>query len=597
MNNPRHLLYFIVVFIITLFSSEEVYSIEYSISQGYPAKYSDNFDHFEYVNPRAKKGGTIRLSAFGTYESLNPFLLKSLAPAGMNNLIFETLMVRSLDEPSSSYGHIASGYDLAKDGLSVTYFIKDNARFSNGDKIKASDVEFSYKTLISNVSHPQYRLYWSDIKTTRVLDDKSIQFIFKKANPELHMIIGDLPVFSKKWLNGKSFEDTILDHPIASGPYTVDSFEPGKFIKYKKNPNYWALIEPTTRGMYNFDYIIYKYYKDMTVGLEAFKAGEYDYIFENHSKRWARDYSGPNFTNGIIFKTSLKHENNAGIQGFIFNTRKEIFQNKQVRKAITLAFDFDWSNKNLFYNQYQRCTSYFSNSELSASKSPSIDEINMAKSLNISLSKIIEKDLTFITKSKNIRNNLIKAKKIFDDLGWKVRDNILYDTNNRPIEFDFLLAQKGFERILAPFAKNLKKLGIQLNYRTIDVSLYQRRVDTFDFDMMVMSYSQSQSPGNELFAMFHSSSAERPGSYNVGGIINKDIDKLVDKIVYSTTRQEMITASHLLDRILWNEFYLLPNWYINEHRVAYFDKFGMPNKLPKYYQPTDYVLKTWYLKQ
>ena len=597
MNNPRHLLYFIVVFIITLFSSEEVYSIEYSISQGYPAKYSDNFDHFEYVNPRAKKGGTIRLSAFGTYESLNPFLLKSLAPAGMNNLIFETLMVRSLDEPSSSYGHIASGYDLAKDGLSVTYFIKDNARFSNGDKIKASDVEFSFKTLISNVSHPQYRLYWSDIKTTRVLDDKSIQFIFKKANPELHMIIGDLPVFSKKWLNGKSFEDTILDHPIASGPYTVDSFEPGKFIKYKKNANYWALIEPTTRGMYNFDYIIYKYYKDMTVGLEAFKAGEYDYIFENHSKRWARDYSGPNFTNGIIFKTSLKHENNAGIQGFIFNTRKEIFQNKQVRKAITLAFDFDWSNKNLFYNQYQRCTSYFSNSELSASKSPSIDEINMAKSLNISLSKIIEKDLTFITKSKNIRNNLIKAKKIFDDLGWKVRDNILYDTNNRPIEFDFLLAQKGFERILAPFAKNLKKLGIQLNYRTIDVSLYQRRVDTFDFDMMVMSYSQSQSPGNELFAMFHSSSAERPGSYNVGGIINKDIDKLVDKIVYSTTRQEMITASHLLDRILWNEFYLLPNWYINEHRVAYFDKFGMPNKLPKYYQPTDYVLKTWYLKQ
>mgnify|MGYP001491705915 FL=1 len=597
MNNPRHLVYFIVVFIITLFSSEEVYSIEYSISQGYPAKYSDNFDHFEYVNPRAKKGGTIRLSAFGTYESLNPFLLKSLAPAGMNNLIFETLMVRSLDEPSSSYGHIASGYDLAKDGLSVTYFIKDNARFSNGDKIKASDVEFSYKTLISNVSHPQYRLYWSDIKTTRVLDDKSIQFIFKKANPELHMIIGDLPVFSKKWLNGKSFEDTILDHPIASGPYTVDSFEPGKFIKYKKNANYWALIEPTTRGMYNFDYIIYKYYKDMTVGLEAFKAGEYDYIFENHSKRWARDYSGPNFTNGIIFKRSLKHENNAGIQGFIFNTRKEIFQNKQVRKAITLAFDFDWSNKNLFYNQYQRCTSYFSNSELSASKSPSIDEINMAKSLNISLSKIIEKDLTFITKSKNIRNNLIKAKKIFDDLGWKVRDNILYDTNNRPIEFDFLLAQKGFERILAPFAKNLKKLGIQLNYRTIDVSLYQRRVDTFDFDMMVMSYSQSQSPGNELFAMFHSSSAERPGSYNVGGIINKDIDKLVDKIVYSTTRQEMITASHLLDRILWNEFYLLPNWYINEHRVAYFDKFGMPNKLPKYYQPTDYVLKTWYLKQ
>ena len=596
MNNPRHLQKLLVICAFLLIPSKEANSIEYSISQGYQAKYSDNFRHFDYVDPNAKQGGTIRLSAFGTYESLNPFLLKSLAPAGINTLVFETLMVRSLDEPSSSYGHIASGYDLANDGLSVTYFIKENARFSNGDQITADDVKFSFQTLMSNVSHPQYRLYWADIKSTKVLNSKSIKFIFKRVNPELHMIIGDLPVFSEKWLNGKSFEDTILSQPIASGPYTIDSYEPGKFIKYKKNKNYWAATEPTRKGMFNFDYIIYKYYKDMTVGLEAFKAGEYDYIFENHSKRWARDYSGPNFSNGIISKTLLKHENNAGIQGFIFNTRKEIFQNKKVRKAITLAFDFEWSNKNLFYNQYQRCTSYFSNSELSANNSPTIDEINMAESLGIPSNKIVNKDLTFMSRSTNSRANLIKAKKIFDDLGWKVRENVLYNTNGTPVEFDFLLAQKGFERILAPFAKNLKKLGIQLNYRTIDVSLYQRRVDTFDFDMMVMSYPQSQSPGNELFAMFHSDSAERRGSYNVGGIVNSDVDKLVNKIVYSDNRQEMITASHLLDRILWNEFYLLPNWYINEHRVAFFDKFKMPDKLPKYYQPTDYVLKTWYFE-
>ena len=596
MNNPRHLQKLLVICAFLLIPSKEANSIEYSISQGYQAKYPDNFRHFDYVDPNAKQGGTIRLSAFGTYESLNPFLLKSLAPAGINTLVFETLMVRSLDEPSSSYGHIASGYDLANDGLSVTYFIKENARFSNGEQITADDVKFSFQTLMSNVSHPQYRLYWADIKSTKVLNSKSIKFIFKRVNPELHMIIGDLPVFSEKWLNGKSFEDTILSQPIASGPYTIDSYEPGKFIKYKKNKNYWAATEPTRKGMFNFDYIIYKYYKDMTVGLEAFKAGEYDYIFENHSKRWARDYSGPNFSNGIISKTLLKHENNAGIQGFIFNTRKEIFQNKKVRKAITLAFDFEWSNKNLFYNQYQRCTSYFSNSELSANNSPTIDEINMAESLGIPSNKIVNKDLTFMSRSTNSRANLIKAKKIFDDLGWKVRENVLYNTNGTPVEFDFLLAQKGFERILAPFAKNLKKLGIQLNYRTIDVSLYQRRVDTFDFDMMVMSYPQSQSPGNELFAMFHSDSAERRGSYNVGGIVNNDVDKLVNKIVYSDNRQEMITASHLLDRILWNEFYLLPNWYINEHRVAFFDKFKMPDKLPKYYQPTDYVLKTWYFE-
>ena len=586
-----------IILLLLVLSISTVRSADYSISMGYAAKYPSDFRYYEYVNPNADKGGTMRLSAFGTYESLNPFLLKSLSPAGLNDLVFETLMDRSLDEPSSSYAHIASGYKLAKDGLSVTYYIKSNAKFSNGDHITAHDVDFSFNTLMSKVSHPQYRLYWSDIKSSEVIDNKTIKFSFKKVNPELHMIIGDIPIFSKKWLGNKKFEETILDIPIGSGPYIVDNFEPGKYITYKKNPDYWANSEPTRIGMYNFERIVFKYYKDMTVGLEAFKAGEYDYIFENHSKRWARDYLGPNFSNGTIKKNLLNHKNNAGIQGFIFNTRKDIFKDYRVRKAITLAFDFDWSNKNLFYNQYKRCTSYFSNSELSASIKPSQDEILMANQLSIPLEKVKNKDISFTNKSSDARENLKKAKKIFDDLGWYVKNNTLHDLKGDEVEFDFLLAQKGFERILAPFAKNLKKLGIHLNYRTIDLSLYQRRVDTFDFDMMVMSYPQSQSPGNELFAMFHSSSAEKRGSYNVGGIINDDVDKLVEKIVYTNNREEMLVASHLLDRILWNEFYLLPNWYINQHRIAFFDKFNMPQKLPKYFQATDYVLKTWYFKK
>jgi len=334
----------------------------------------------------------------------------------------------------------------------------------------------------------------------------------------------------------------------------------------------------------------------MTVALEAFKAGEYDYIFENHSKRWARDYNGPNFDNGIIIKTQLKHLNNAGIQGFIFNTRKKIFMNREVRKAITLAFDFNWSNKNLFYNQYKRCKSYFSNSELSAPIEPSNYELELARELSIPLKLVKAKDIGFIDNKKSSRDNLVEAKKIFDKLGWKVHDDILHDNNGNKIEFHFLLAQKGFERILAPFAINLKKLGIKLNYRTIDLSLYQRRVDSFDFDMMVMSYPQSQSPGNELFAMFHSSSANKKGSYNVGGIQDKNVDKLLERIVYSASREDMIKSAHLLDRLLWNEFYMLPNWFINEHRIAYFDKFKMPNNLPKYYEATDYILKTWSIK-
>ena len=584
------------IIIYTMFFS--IVSIgDYSIGVGYKPKYNDSFANFDYVDPKSKQGGVIKLSAFGTFESLNPFLLKSLAPTGLTNLVFETLMERSLDEPSSSYGHIASNYILSDDKLSVIYYIKDNAYFSNGDKITANDVEFSYHTLTGKNAHPQYKIYWSDIRNVIVLDERSIKFTFKQKNPELHMIIGDIPVFSKKWFNGKSFSESILDAPIASGPYIISKYETGRFIEYKKNPNYWAKNEPTRKGMFNFEKIIFKYYKDMTVALEAFKAGEYDFIYENHSKRWARDYNGPNFDNNTIIKTELKHMNNAGIQGFIFNTRKKVFQDKNVRKAITLAFDFNWSNKNLFYNQYTRCESYFSNSELSGKTKPTIQEINLAKKLLIPLSRVIEKDNIFINESsKNNRKNLLAAKKIFDELGWVVKDEILYDDTNTKVEFNFLLAQKGFERILAPFAKNLKKLGIKLNYRTIDLSLYQRRVDSFDFDMMVMSYPQSQSPGNELMSMFHSSSANSKGAYNVGGINDPDIDILLETIIYSSERGEMIVASNLLDRLLWNEFYMLPNWYINTHRIAFFDKFNQPEDLPKYYEATNYILKTWSMK-
>ena len=585
---------FLIILTILLVNSSILYANS-SIAIGYTPKYSNNFKNFEYVNPDIAKGGLIKLSAFGSFESLNPFLLKSLSAAGLNDLVFETLMERSLDEPSSSYAHIASSYEIADDKLSVIYYIDDKAKFSNGDRIKAVDVKFSFDTLMSNDAHPQYRLYWADVNSAEVLNDYSVRFVFKKINPELHMMLGDLPIFSSEWFNKKQFNSVVLEDPIASGPYVVSDYEIGRFIEYKRNPKYWAKKKPTRVGMFNFDTIIFKYYKDMTVALEAFKAGEYDFIYENHSKRWARDYSGPNFDNGVIIKRQLKHSNNTGIQGFVFNTRKEIFQNREIRKAITLAFDFQWSNDNLFYNQYERCDSYFSNSELSASVIPSDNEDMLAKKLGINLNRLKNKEHNFIVNN-NIRDNLIEAKKIFDKLGYNVVNNKLFSPQGKKVEFSFLLAQKGFERILAPFAMNLKKLGITLNYRTIDTSLYQRRVDSFDFDMMVMSYPQSQSPGSELYAMFHSSSSERRGSFNVGGINDKDVDKLIDEIIYSKKRDDLIIASHLLDRILWNDFYMLPNWYISEHRIAYFDKFNYPEKLPKYFQATNYILKTWAIK-
>jgi microcin C transport system substrate-binding protein len=349
--------------------------------------------------------------------------------------------------------------------------------------------------------------------------------------------------------------------------------------------------------MYNFDSISIKYYKDMTVALEAFKAGEYDYILENHSKRWARDYNGPNFVNKKIIKTELIHKNNTGIQGFAFNTRKDIFSDIHLRKAISIVFDFEWSNKNLFYNQYLRSNSYFSNSELSASVTVSKDELLLSRNLSINPIRIKDKIILPINNSPaEYRKSLVKAKKILDNSGYYIKENQLYSPRHELVSINFLLAQKGFERILAPFRNNLKRLGIVLNYRTVDLSLYQQRLDNYDFDMTVVSYPQSQSPGSELLSMFSSISYDKNGAFNFPGIKDNDVDKIIDKLIYSSNRKELITAAHLLDRLLWNEYYLVPNWYINTHRIAYYDKFIQPNILPLYYQATNYVLQTWSMK-
>ena len=557
-----------------------------SISIGYTAKY-DSFDNFDYVNTNSKKGGDITISAFGTFDSLNPFLLKSLPPAQINNLMFDTLMTRSLDEPSSSYPLIAKSYNLGKDRLSVTYHIDENAKFTNNKSVTAYDVKYSYDLLISDAAHPQYRIYWSDIKSVVVINKSSIKFIFKRKNPELHMIIGDLPIFSRDWISVEEFPKNVKKNPITSGPYIIKDYSIGKYITYKRNDDYWATNKPTRKYMYNFDLVNIKYYKDMTVALEAFKAGEYEYILENHSKRWARDYKGPNFSNHKIIKTELIHFNNTGIQGFAFNTRKSIFKDINLRKAITNIFDFEWSNKNLFYNQYLRSSSYFSNSELSADINVSDEEYKLAKKLDK------KNVLPVNTNPATYRDSLVSAKKLLDRSGYYIKNNQLYNKLDEPIIINFLLAQKGFERILAPFRNNLLRLGITLKYRTVDLSLYQQRLDNYDFDMTVVSYPQSQSPGSELMSMFSSESSNKNGAFNFPGIEDDDVDKLIKEVIYSSLRKDMITSAHLLDRLLWNQYFMVPNWYINTHRVAYYDKFYQPEILPLYFQATNYVLQTW----
>jgi microcin C transport system substrate-binding protein len=525
--------------------------------------------------------------------------LKGLSAGGLGLLVFESLLEKSLDEPFSEYGLIADDFFLAEDGLSATFHVNPLARFSNGDAITAEDVKYSFDILMSKESHPQFRVYYADVKSATVLDRLTVRFDFKNKNREMHMIIGEIPVFSRKWAGEQSFDKTSDIRPVASGPYIVDKYERGKTIEYIKNPDYWARDLPVRKGMFNYDQITYKYYKDSTIALEAFKAGEFDFFFENYSKRWARSHNGAQYDSGQIIKTELTHKNNAGMQGFAFNTRRDKFSDVRVRRALSLAYDFEWANDKLFYNQYVRAGSYFSNSELAAQGLPEGKELALLEKFRDQLpaevfTKYWQPATTLPPDS--LRNNLIQARDLLAEAGWTIQNGVLKNQQGEAFTLDILLVQPGFDRIIAPYAHNLKKLGIETSYRKVDSSLYKRRLDSFEFDMVVTSFSSSVSPGNELMNMFHSTSAELKGSNNLPGISNTVVDALVLNIVQAKDREEVVTASRALDRVLLYGEYLVPNWYINVHRIAYWDKFGVPETQPLYYEPISWLLKAWWIK-
>lgn len=587
-----------VILLLLLLFSESAQAVP-AMAMGYEPKYGSDFSHFDYVNPDAPKGGKLVLAGTGAFDSFNPYILKGNSAEGLN-LVFDTLMVASLDEPFTKYPLIAEDIELAKDRLSVKFRINRKARFSNGDDITANDVKFSFDTLMSDKAHPQYRFTYGDVKQAVVEDAYTIRFDFNRVNPELHLILGDIPVFSKKWPGDKSFDKLTEKIPVASGPYTIASYSWGKQLVYQRDPNYWAANLPAIKGKYNFDQIVYKYYQDLVIALEAFKAGEFDFRFEYYSKLWAREHEGPNYESGKIIKELLPHKNNAGMQGFVFNTRREIFKDPRVRQAIAMGFDFEWSNDHLFYNQYVVNDSYFSNTELAASGIPQGEELQLLEPYREQLPEAVftQPWQPVSTKApRSLRKNLREAKKILEEAGWKVKDGVLVNDKGQALEYVVMLAQKGMDRILAPFARNLAKLGIKMTYRMVDRSLYIRRIRSFDFDMVVGSFPQSLSPGNEQLTMFHSRSANQDGSRNLAGIENPVVDALVEKVISASNRKDLITACHALDRVLLNGHYLVANWYINKHRIAYWDKFSRPDKLPLYYSPISWMTESWWVKQ
>ncbi|PAF52886.1 ABC transporter substrate-binding protein [Helicobacter sp. 13S00477-4] len=561
------------------------------MSLGEPVKYKD-FKYFDYVNPIAPKGGTLRNYSLGTFDSLNPFVIKG-TPADGLELVYDTLLVQSMDEPYAEYPLIADDVEVAKDNSFVIFHINKLAKFSDGIPVNADDVKFSFDILMEKGS-PVFRQYYADIREAIVLDKQRIKFIFKTTkNRELPLILGQLQILPKHYYGQNPFGENPLLVPLGSGPYKVKSFDVGKKIVYERDENYWASKLPSRIGQFNFNTSIYEYYKDDTVALRAFLSGEYDWRIETSAKVWARGYVGKAVESGKITKVSIRHYLPSGMQGFFFNTRRNIFKDIRVRKALFYAFDFEWSNKNLFFSQYKRTKSYFDNSIFASFGLPKGEELNILDHYKTQLQKKFPKIFTIpyiIPKTngakkigENRRENLKYAQELLFQAGWEVKNNRLVNSKtNKPFVFTLLLDNAAFERLALAYAQNLKVLGIEMKIQRVDLSQYINRLRNFDYDMIVGVIGQSLFPGNEQRYFWGSLSAKTPGSKNYAGISDPVVDALIEKLIHAKDRKEQIAITRALDRVLLWGFYTIPHYYLPNFRIAYWDKIQMPSINPKY---------------
>jgi microcin C transport system substrate-binding protein len=547
-------------------------------------KYRPDFTHFDYANPDAPKGGTLTLPAVGTFDNLNQFILKGNNAAGLG-LLFDTLTVGSLDEPFSEYGLIAESIEIPEDRSWVIFKLRPEARWQDGTPITVEDVIWTLDTLKTE-GHPFYRAYYADIVKAEKVGDHQVKMIFDgKMNRELPLIAGQMPILPKHYYEKAEFDKTTLTPPLGSGPYRIKQVDPGRTIVYERDPNYWGAELPVNRGRNNFDEIRYEYYRDANVALEAFKAGDFDVRIENSSKSWATAYTGPAFDKGLIVREEIPNQRGTGMQGFVFNTRRAIFADPKVRAALAYAFDFEWTNQNLFYGQYQRTESYFSNSELASSGLPSEAELKLLDPWRDQLPpEVFTKEYRApSTEGTDLRHNLRTALELLRDAGWEVQGGRLVNKKSgQPLAFEILLDDPVFERIVGPFVQNLNRLGIQARIRTVDTAQYQNRIDDFDFDMVVNVWGESQSPGNEQRDFWGSQAADTRGSRNLAGIKSPVVDALINDIIQAPTREDLVTATHALDRVLLWGHYVIPHWHLTYDRVAYWNKFSRPKVDPKY---------------
>ena len=550
-------------------------------------KYGPEFQHFDYVNPNAPKGGTVTFSAVGSFDSFNPYIVKGEPAVGIS-LLYESLTTQSLDEPFSEYGLLAETIEMPEDRSWVAFTLRPEARWHDGKPVTVEDVIWSLETLRAKGA-PFYRYYYKNVKSVEAAGDRRVKFTFDQTiNRELPLIIGQLPILPKHYFEGREFDRTTLEPPLGSGPYRIKSFEPGRTVVYERVADYWGANLPVNRGSNNFDEVRYEYYRDANVAMEAFKAGAYDLRQENASKFWATAYTGPMFDAGWIVKEEIPNELGTGMQGFAFNLRRPLFQDPRVRRALAYAFDFEWTNRTIMYGQYARTESYFSNTELGAAGLPSAAELALLEPFRDQVPEEVFTQVYHAPKTEGehgIRQNLRTALQLLGEAGWQVEGSKLVNAQGQPFRFEILLNGPSFERHTLPFVKNLERLGIEATVRTVDPAQYQNRMNEFDFDMTVEAFGQSLSPGNEQRDYWGSEAADTPGSRNTIGIKNPAVDHLIDKIIQAPTREDLVTATRALDRVLLWGHYVIPHWHTRTFRVAYWDKFDRPDINPPYGLP------------
>ena len=548
-------------------------------------KYPSGFKHFDYVNPDAPKGGEIRLSGIDSFDSLNPFILRGVPAAGIG-LIHATLMERATDEPDALYGLIAESVLLASDKRSITFNLRPTAKFSDGSQITAEDVVFTFRTLIKK-GHPQFRFIFAGVANVKAPAKHRVTFNFKaRGNRDLPLQIAGLPVLPKHYYQKVSFEKTTMTAPPGAGPYRVLKVKPGRSIVYQRIKDHWANQLPVMRGRYNFNQVRYDYFRDRDIAFQAFFAKSYDFREEFTSRNWATQYNNKlPIKDGLIVRETLPDATPSGVQAFFFNMRRNKFKDRRVRSALDLAFDFEWTNKTLFYGLYKRTNSMFANSPLAANKLPNKDEIELLGPLT---DKVPDEVFSMVYQSPKTdgtgrnRSNLRKAARLLRQAGWKIIDNRLVSKYGKPLTIEFLLFEGSFQRIINPYILNLKRIGIDARIRIVDVANFQHRMQQFDFDVVVQRYVQNNTPGIEQKTYYGSAMADTPGSRNLAGIKNPAVDYLVDRVIGSNSRKELITAVHALDRVLmWNK-YMVPQWYKGVHNLAYWNKFERPKVKPKF---------------